>query len=55
MEYPRITEALINKLKEEYPNKLPTKLISEYELGYLIGQQSVIDKLSLVYEEQEDF
>lgn len=52
--YPNINYKLIDKLKIDYPNKLPDKKISEYELGYLIGQQSIIEKLEFELKEQED-
>lgn len=50
--YPEIDEILLKKLKEDYPNKLPKKEISNYELGYLIGQQSIIEKLDYEFNEQ---
>ncbi len=43
--YPAISEELINKLMYDFPNRLPTDKISEFELGILIGQQRVITKL----------
>ncbi len=52
--YPEINELLIKKLKEDFPNQLPQKEISSYELGYLIGQQSIINKLEFEMENQSD-
>ncbi len=52
--YPEIDELLIRKLKEDFPNQLPQKEISNYELGYLIGQQSVIEKLEFEMNEQNE-
>lgn len=43
--YPAISDELINKLMYDFPDKLPTDKISEFELGVLIGQQKVITKL----------
>lgn len=43
--FPYIEDNLIKALELTYPNTLPTKEISPYELGILIGQQRVIDKL----------
>ena len=52
--YPEIDELLINKLKKDFPNKLPEKEISAYELGFLIGQQSIISKLEYEMNEQNE-
>ena len=52
--YPEIDELLINKLKKDFPNKLPKKEISAYELGFLIGQQSIISKLEYEMNEQNE-
>ncbi len=43
--YPAISDALIEVLKRDYPNTLPKKEVSPFELGRLIGQQEVVDKL----------
>lgn len=43
--YPIITDELINCLFKDFPNQLPEKEISEFELGRLIGQQDIINKL----------
>lgn len=52
--YPIISDALIEKLKADFPNKLPTKEVNSFELGRLIGQQDIIDKLTMekFYNEQ---
>ena len=52
--YPEINEILIRKLKEDFPNKLPEKEINAYQLGFLIGQQSIINKLEFEMKEQEN-
>ena len=46
-------------LEEMYPNKLPYKQVSEFELGVLVGQRQLIEqlkiklKLNLLIEEEE--
>ena len=55
-EYPFIPDRLIECLKADFPNVLPRKFIDAYELGILVGQQQVIDKLvtEKFFEEQND-
>ncbi len=53
IKYPNISNELIECLKSTFPNKLPLKQISEFELGVLIGQQRVIDQLKIEKEYQE--
>lgn len=43
--YPIITDELITALKTDFPNVLPTKYINDFELGKLLGQQEIINKL----------
>lgn len=43
--YPYISDELIYKLKQDFPNELPKQEISSFELGKLVGQQQVIEKL----------
>jgi len=43
--YPIIYNILIESLERDFPNKLPEKQISDYDLGFLIGQQDIINKL----------
>lgn len=45
--YPDISERLIKCLKRDFQDKLPRKFLDAYELGVLVGQQQVIDKLIL--------
>lgn len=52
--YPYINSKLIDKLKIDFPNILPDRYINDYELGFLIGQQSIIKKLEFELKEQED-
>lgn len=45
--YPDISDELLKRLKEDFPDTLPQKYVDSYELGVLIGQQQVIKKLEL--------
>lgn len=40
-----LLEELLEMLKVKYPDKLPSKELTNYELGKLIGQQEVIKYL----------
>jgi hypothetical protein len=53
--YPKISTKLIECLERDFPNQLPKDYVDKYELGVLIGQQKVIDKLKLekAYNEQD--
>lgn len=51
--YPSFSIKLIDRLIEDFPNRLPEKQISDFELGYLIGQQSIIKKLQFEYDKAE--
>ena len=46
IEYPIIPDELIERLKIDYPNKLPDHYIDDYEQGIIRGQQIVIEKLT---------
>lgn len=46
-DYPKISNRLIECLERDFPDKLPRKYQDDYELGILIGQQLVIDKLKV--------
>ena len=48
-----ITDGLLNHLSAIYPNKLPLVQITSEDLAFLRGQQSVIDKLKEL--QQQDF
>lgn len=52
--YPIISDALIQVLQRDFPNKLPQKEISAFELGRLLGQQDVINKLIVEKEYNEN-
>jgi|TARA_B100001094_G_scaffold333061_1_gene408249 hypothetical protein len=48
-----ITDGLIRKLYELYPDKLPLNQVTSEDLAFLRGQQSVINKL--VELQDQDF
>lgn len=52
--YPCISDKLIECLERDFKDKLPRKYIDSYELGILIGQQQVIDKLKLEQKYNEE-
>ena len=43
--YPFISDELIRKLQEDFPNQLPKNEVSAFELGKRVGHQEVIEKL----------
>lgn len=45
LDYPLISDKLIDCLVRDFPDRLPRNFKDMYELGILIGQQQVIDKL----------
>ena len=47
-----ITQSLLDRLNKLYPDKLPSKVVSTTDLAYLMGQRSVIDKLTDIYNEE---
>lgn len=55
-DYPIISDKLIECLERDYPDKLPRAYKDNYELGVLIGQQMVIDKLKIEkkFNEEKD-
>lgn len=50
-----VTDALINRLQELYPDKLPTEQVSPEDLAYLRGQQSIINKVIDLQTEEKDY
>ena len=45
-DYPMISDKLTKCLERDFPDKLPDdKYVDGYNLGFLIGQQSIINKL----------
>ena len=53
-EYPQISDLLIEVLERDFPNRLPKHFKNIYELGILIGQQKVIDKLKTEKQYQDN-
>ena len=53
--YPKISNKLIECLEIDFPDVLPRREISAFELGKRVGQQEVIDKLrnEKIYNEKE--
>ena len=47
-----VTQELIDYLKEYYPNKLPTGDLNTNQLSFLQGQQSVIQRLEQLLDEE---
>ena len=51
---PFISKELIDYLGKLFPDKLPTKRgISEVDIAFLQGQQSVINRMELLYEDDQ--
>ena len=49
-----ISKELIDYLSKLFPDKLPTrKGVSEIDIAYLQGQQSVINRMELLYEDDQ--
>ena len=46
-------DKVIDDCLEKYPNRLPDKEITPYELGILIGQQEVVKFLTELKERDE--
>jgi len=49
-----MTSNVIHWLEIKFPNHLPIKKVSEYELGILVGQQQVIEDLKVKLKIEED-
>lgn len=52
--YPPVSDILVKCLNRDFPDKVPRKEINLYELGILVGQQQVIDKLAYLSKESEE-
>lgn len=51
---PFISKELLDYLGKLFPNKLPIKRgISEVDIAFLQGQQSVINRMELLYEDDQ--
>jgi hypothetical protein len=46
-----VSKPLLDSLKEAYPDRLPVDKISLEEFRFLQGQQSIINYLQVLYEE----
>jgi hypothetical protein len=44
-DYPIIDDLLIECLQRDFPDKLPNTYVNDFQLGVLLGQQNVIEKL----------
>ena len=51
MDYNVVSKELLLYLDEMFPNKLPPKDTSQAELCFLQGQQSVVERLKQLYED----
>ena len=47
-----VTQELIDYLREYYPDKLPVGDLNANQLSFLQGQQSVIQRLEQLFEEE---
>ena len=45
-----VSKELIQYLEETFPNRLPSRECDLTELSFLQGQQSVVERLSQLYE-----
>ena len=52
-DYPPISEQLIQRLIEDFPDKIPREEQSLFNYGFRAGVQSVIDKLIFEYQQQQ--
>lgn len=52
--YPEFSDQLIKRLVNDFPDRLPDKQISDFDLGFKIGQQSIIKKLKFEYNKFEN-
>lgn len=51
---PFISKELLTYLEKLFPDKLPTrKGISEIDIAFLQGQQSVLQRMELLYEDDQ--
>ena len=49
-----MTSNLVDWLETRYPNQLPIRQTSDYELGVLIGQRIVVEEIKLKYKKELD-
>lgn len=46
-------EELLDNLVKRYPNRLPTKEVTSYELGTLVGNQEIIKYIANYIEARD--
>jgi len=44
-----ISKELVDKLKQKYPNQLPSTIVEKEQLAYTLGQQSVVNYIEDLY------
>ena len=47
-------EQLLKWLEERYPNKVPTTLVTEWELGVLAGERMLIQEIKIKLHTEEN-
>jgi len=47
-----VSKELLALLEETYPNKLPNKILDKPDLAFLLGQQSVVQRIREIHEEE---
>lgn len=52
MSQPTVSSALLQFLRQTYPDKLPRHPVSDSELGRLQGHQEIIDKLQQIHDKE---
>lgn len=52
--YPYVSDGMLKYLKRTFPNQLPSKEVSAFELGQLMGIQYVIQHLEQVKQWSEE-
>ena len=52
MSQPTVSSALLQFLRQTYPDRLPRHPVSDSELGRLQGHQEIIDKLQQLYDKE---
>ena len=50
---PLITKNLIEKFEALFPDKLPSNSVTAEDVAFLQGQQSVINRMKFLYEDDQ--
>lgn len=50
---PLITKNLIEKFEALFPDKLPSNRVTAEDVAFLQGQQSVINRMKFLYEDDQ--